>query len=307
MKIAVTGSEGFIGSRLVKMLLAAGHRVLGIDNLSLGQPVPSESEYYQFARVDIRDGDAVCELLEAFRPDQIVHLAAIHHIPTCERDAPTALHVNVVGTQMLLDAAQRIGCGRILFASSGAVYDWCEGSLHPDKTPTKARDVYSISKLANEYQLNVWQRGTDAIAVIARLFNTIGPGDRNGHLIPDILRQLRRHERPSVIALGNTGTLRDYIYVEDVARALARMVAIEFGPGTHVFNVGSGREYSVLEVVDCLACILGVSYMVRTDATRVRKVDRPSQKADISLTVSRLGWRPIYSLEEALRLTVAES
>jgi len=236
-----------------------------------------------------------------------VHLAAIHHIPTCERDAPRALHVNVVGTEIVLEAALRIGCGRIVFASSGAVYDWCEGSLQADKTPTKPRDVYSISKLTNEHQLAVWQRKTNGIVVIARLFNTIGPNDRNGHLIPDILGQLRNAERPCVVELGNTTTLRDYMYVDDAASALARMVEAKFEPGTHVFNVGTGQEHSALDIVDRLAAILGVSYVTRTNASRIRKVDRPSQKADISLTVSRLGWVPEHSLEEALRLTVAES
>jgi nucleoside-diphosphate-sugar epimerase len=307
MKIAITGSEGFIGGRLVSILTAAGHRVLGIDNLSLGQPAPPENAPYDFAQVDICRTGAVFDAFEAFCPDQVVHLAAIHHIPTCERDAPRALYVNVVGTQIVLEAALRIGCGRILFASSGAVYDWCEGSLQANKTPTKPRDVYSVSKLSNEHQLTVWQHKTKGIAVVARLFNTIGPHDRNGHLIPEILDQLRSEKRPCVVELGNTATLRDYIYVDDTASALAHMVAAELEPGTHVFDVGTGEEHSVLEIVDRLAAILGVSYITRTDASRVRRVDRPSQKADISLTVSRLGWVPAHSLEDALRLTVAES
>ena len=232
MRIAITGSEGFIGVRLVSMLTAAGHRVLGIDNLSLGQPVPPEGDRYAFTHVDICSAGSLHDVLEVFRPDQIVHLAAIHHVPTCERDAPRALHVNVVGTQVVLEAALRTGCGRIVFASSGAVYEWCEGPLQANRTPTNPRDVYSISKLTNEHQLAVWQHKTNGIAVIARLFNTIGPHDRNGHLIPDILEQLRGDQRPCVVELGNTTTLRDYIYVDDTANALARMVGAEFEPGT---------------------------------------------------------------------------
>jgi UDP-glucose 4-epimerase len=141
MRLLVTGSAGFIGSRLVPRLLAQGGRVLGFDDLSLGQPTPLAADAFAFQQGDVRDAAAVRAAFERFRPTHLVHLAALHHIPTCDAEPVRAVDVNVVGTQVLLDAAQDVECGRVVFASSGAVYDWCDGPLTPGRTPLRPRDM----------------------------------------------------------------------------------------------------------------------------------------------------------------------
>lgn len=306
MRIAVTGSAGFIGTQLVKWLLARKHTVLGVDDLSLGQTAPEFHRAYEFEVLDVVDEPSLRSCFEAFRPERVVHLAAVHHIPTCESRPALAMRVNVVGTQVVLNVSREVGCDRIVLASSGAVYDWEDGELSVARSPVLPRDVYSISKVANEHQVRVWQQQQSATAVIARLFNTIGPGDLNGHLIPDILAQLRGCDGASrkVIRLGNTRPMRDYVYVGNVADALGRMVEVTLESGLHVFNVGTGTEFSVRDIVRGLADAMGVRCEVKSEAARMRPVDRLHQCADIDGTTAALGWRPTVSLEEALKRTV---
>jgi UDP-glucose 4-epimerase len=305
MRLLVTGSAGFIGSRLVPRLLAQGGRVLGFDDLSLGQPAPLAADAFAFQQGDVRDAAAVRAAFERFRPTHLVHLAALHHIPTCDAEPVRAVDVNVVGTQVLLDAAQDVECGRVVFASSGAVYDWCDGPLTPGRTPLRPRDMYSVSKVANEHQLAVWQEKTGGTVAVARVFNVVGPHDRNGHLIPAIVAQIDRARGRCTVRLGNTTTRRDYVYVDDVAEALARMTTADLAAGLHTFNVGGGSEYSVADLVERVAAIAGVQCDIVADPARRRVVDRPGQLADISATTERLGWRPQTAIDDALRRTLA--
>jgi nucleoside-diphosphate-sugar epimerase len=302
----VTGAAGFIGSRVVRYLAAEGIEVLGIDDLSLGQPEPAAMKGVRFLRADICDESAMRAAMRDFAPGVMVHLAAIHHIPTCEQRSPDAMRVNVVGTQVLLDAARELGVPKLVFASSGAVYDWHEGPLTPGGTPTKPYDTYATSKLANEHQIDVWHRKGGGTAGIARLFNTIGSGDLNGHLIPDIMTQLAASSNgsPRVVRLGNTAPRRDYIFVEDTARGLVAMALTDLPAGVTTLNLGTGVEYGVLDIVDGLAAVLGVEYRVETDPSRMRKIDRLHQCADLAPTFAHLSWRPRHDLREALRLTI---
>jgi UDP-glucose 4-epimerase len=256
--------------------------VLGIDNLSLGQPAPAPRPGLVFEPLDVRDEPRMADALGGFRPEQIIHLAAIHHIPTCEARPAEALHVNVVGTQVVLQAAARAGCHRVTFASSGAVYAWGSAALNEERTA--------------------------GVVTAARLFNTIGPGDRNGHLVPDLMSQLRGDggggER--LVKIGNTQPMRDYVYVDDVARGLQRMIEAELAPGFRAINLGSGVEHPVTAIVAELAAIAGVRYRLEVDPARVRRVDRLHQCADISLAAALLGWRPQHALGDALRRTVTQ-
>ena len=145
---------------------------------------------------------------------------------------------------------------------------------------------------------------TGAAAIVARVFNTIGKNDPNGHLIPDILRQLCPNGKRITVRLGNLKPRRDYIYVDDTAEALARMVRADDLSGFQCFNVGTGIEHDVQTLVEDIAKLRGVAVDVEVDSSRVRKVDRLSQVADIRKALSQLAWRAEYSLQDALRLTL---
>jgi UDP-glucose 4-epimerase len=304
-KILITGAAGFIGSRLVDILLTRGATCCGVDNLSTGCPLPEARQNLDFRVQDICDSDGINAIFASFRPEIVIHLAAIHHIPTCERIPSKAIHTNAVGTQIVLEASAAVGCRKIVLASTGGVYDWVDESL-TEESPVRPTDTYTLSKVTNEWQLTYWVAQTGRKGIVARIFNTIGRDDRNGHLIPDILRQMNSTDDTTVIQLGNLRTKRDYIYVEDTAACLARMTEYEPTNGVEIFNVGTGKEYGVQFIAEAIARIKNRSVEVRSNPSLVRKVDRSTQLADISKTMAELGWKPKVSLEEALRLTVGQ-
>lgn len=302
--VLITGGAGFIGSRLTARLLARGYSCLVVDNLSVGLPPPAAHPQLRFRQEDICEREKLEQAVAEFAPRIAVHLAAIHHIPTCEEHPAEALRVNVFGFQQLLDSLAPSSCRKIVLASSGAVYDWQPGPLRENGSRVQARDVYSLSKLTNEQQLKLWVQGTGGTGTIARIFNTIGPGDPNGHLIPDILCQLLPLDARSVVRLGNLTPKRDYICVEDTAACLAAMVGAASPSGLQIFNVGTGTEHDVAALVREIAGIAKLDCAIEVDPMRVRKLDRPTQLADMEHTTSTLGWRPEYSFREAVRLAV---
>lgn len=299
--VLITGGAGFIGSRAVQILRARGVNVIVADNGYVGIPLPPASEGIIPVEVDIRDQQAIAAVLAEHRPDAILHLAAVHHIPTCEREPHLAFDVNVLGTQALLDGAEKAGIKNIVFASSGAVYRWDEGPLDEDKTLTGATDVYSITKLSNEYQLAGWAARTGARVHIARLFNTIGTGDPNGHLIPDILEQLSSGAEQPVVKLGNTKPKRDYIFVEDSAAGfVALLEGLADGEAVEFFNLCTGEEMSVGDLVAMMGDLMGVDVQIESDPTRFRKIDRLQQLGDPTKLKTRRNWTPNWTARRAV-------
>jgi UDP-glucose 4-epimerase len=301
-RVLVTGGAGFIGYRTVNALLAAdaSAEVAILDNLSVGLPLPAARSRLAMSQGDIRDRDAVRNLMRDFQPDTIVHLAAVHHIPTCERERAYALEVNVFGTELLLELAEALGVRRFVLASSGAVYEWRDGPLSEFESPLGPSDNYSLAKYSNELQLRFWAARTDGFARVARIFNTIGHDDPNGHLIPDIIAQLPAGQTTASIALGNLEPRRDYIHADDTARALAAIAREHGSAGLDVYNVASGKDVSVAELVALLGEVLGIQISVSADPARKRRVDRPSQLAATARIETQLGFRVSKSLRIAL-------
>jgi len=244
---------------------------------------------------DIRDEQRIARIIDHYEPEAIVHLAAIHHIPTCEQRRAETLDVNIIATERLLGLAEHAASVRaFLLASSGAVYDWIEGPLVEDFSPIVAHDNYGLSKCTNEAQLAFWATRTGKRARMARLFNVIGPDDPNAHLIPDICRQIDPEQRTVTLILGNVAPRRDYISVEDAARGfLALLTGMDEARAgeAEAFNVCTGIEHSVLDVVDAIANSMNCEISVRTDPARVRRLDRPSQLGSPDKTFAATNWR----------------
>ena len=299
--VLITGGAGFIGSRVVGFLRDKGVRVIVADNGYVGMPLPEAADGIVPIKVDIRDRTAIAAVLADHRPDAILHLAAVHHIPTCEREPHLALDVNVLGTQALLDGAQAAEIRNVVFASSGAVYRWDDGPLDEAATLTGATDVYSITKLSNEYQLAGWAARTGARVHIARLFNTIGTGDPNGHLIPDILEQIGTGEVSPVVKLGNTKPKRDYIFVDDSAAGfVALLEGLPDGEPVEQFNLCTGDEMSVGDLVRMMGELMGVDVRIESDPSRFRKIDRLQQLGDPTKLKTRRNWTPRWTARRAV-------
>jgi UDP-glucose 4-epimerase len=307
-RFLITGGAGFIGHRTASSLLATlpGAHVAVFDNLSVGLPMSKPTPRLTPYEGDIRDRARLEQVVKEFKPDTIVHLAAVHHIPTCETKRAYALDVNVVGTETLLDVAEQAAVRRFVLASSGAVYDWRPEALQETNALAPC-DNYSLAKLTNERQLAYWVDRTGGAARVARIFNTIGHDDPNGHLVPDIIGQIPAGQPKVEIALGNLTPRRDYIHADDTARGIATLAMNCVEPGVDVFNVASGKDVSVAELVQLLGEVMGVAISVREDAARKRRVDRPSQLAAIGKIEQRFGYKHAKSLRVALEDIVRHS
>jgi len=299
MRAMVTGANGFVGTSLVGQL-ATDHDVIAVDALRHGpwrlpEDLPHSVERHE---VDLRDTDATAALVEATRPDAIVHLAAIHFIPECENDPAEAIRTNLLATVNLATACP--SGARLVIASTAAVYGPSDVPHHEDRSALGPMDVYGFTKQGCEDYVRYFaqQRGFDA--VIVRLFNVVGPGETNPHFIPEVVAQLRGGA--TTLRLGNLHTQRDLIHVDDAARGFA-MVATSPWPveGRHVtVNLGTGTEHSMSEVVDRLTALTRSAVTVEIDPGRVRPVDRPHLAADNTRIGELFGWYPKADLAEAL-------
>ena len=299
LRVLITGGNGYVGRNLTQMMQAECS-VCVADSLRFGhwRFSPDERSRMRLEHVDILDATAVVALLADFRPDVVVHLAAIHYIPECEADPAHAVNTNVIGTLNLLTACPE-GC-RFVLASSGAVYKPHDLPHQECSSEERPEDVYGYSKLHAEQYVRQFAAKRGLKAVIVRLFNVIGPGETNPHLLPELVAQLKAGR--TVVELGNLTPRRDYIGVKDAARGfMAAALGESVPPGdTCTINLGTSNTYSVAEVIEKLRRISGVEFTVHQAAARIRKVDRMHLAADNQRAAELFGWRPRDSIDEVL-------
>jgi UDP-glucose 4-epimerase len=294
-RILVTGGAGFVGSHLVERLVLAGERVSAIDDLSRGRRdwLHPEAELYE---LDLRDADAVRLAVGAAAPEAVVHLAAMHFIPSVDGAPELAWDVNVNATRALLDGLSIDPPELLLFASTAAVYPDRSGAI--DETcPPQPLDLYGRTKLEGERLVAEFGARTGARTLFARIFNVIGRRETNAHIVPELVEQLRRGS--AVVRLGNLDSRRDYTDVRDLADALQLLLSSAGGESA-TFNVGSGRSVSVADLVRVCEQVLGRPVEVESEPQRRRAVDRRELLADAQLLRDETGWRPARSLRETL-------
>jgi UDP-glucose 4-epimerase len=288
-----------VGSALVRRLLAAGHEVVVIDDLSKGSPNNLGSDGNQ---VTVIEQDVMADLgrvLAFCRPDVIFHLAAVHFIPDCDADPVRCLRVNVDGTRAVLEAVGALSRPiPVVLASTAAVYapaDW----PHHEDAPLGPIDVYGYSKRWAEELARSFGARTGMGVGIARLFNVFGPGETNPHFIPSLIAQIQAGE---TVRLGNLSSKRDYVFVGDVAEALMRLAQHCATGQSATLNVGSGTAYSGHDVMRALSGLptIPTDLAVSIDPSRMRPVDRPLLLANNSLAQKVLGWAPDMPFESGL-------
>jgi len=301
-RILVTGGAGFIGSWLVKNLLESGHEILVYDSLERGKPefLP-DSANLRFVKGDILDEKMLSAVFEGFQPQIVIHLAAMHFIPDCVAKPRLALRINAEGAQAILDECKRSCVKKVIIASSAAVYPIRE-LPHKESEPINASEVYdnvySVTKVVNERLLDEFsKRYADKVCIGLRIFNAFGPHETNPHLIPDIISELKNGD---IIRLGNTESERDYVYVEDLADAIAKLAINYSQLGFDVFNIGAGQGHSAVDIVKAIAQLTGRPLRIEHVETKKRKIDRKFLIADISKIREATGWQPKTSFEEGL-------
>jgi len=299
-RIVITGGAGFVGSHLAEELHRADADVEVIDSLHAGRAdlVPDGVTLHE---TDIRSSE-LSEIVKSANPTILYHLAALHYIPYCNDHPEETFETNVLGTRRVLEAARAEGqLGCVVSASTAGVYEPAP-EPHSEADSRDPIDIYGRTKLIGEDLCELFQSDTGVPTVSARLFNIYGPNETNEHLIPAILTQVRDGAR--TIDLGNLEPARDFIHVEDVRDALMRL-ASDHESGYGVYNVGTGTEHTVREVVEAVETALGEEITIQQDPERVRKSDRPHLCADISRIEAETGWSPTTSLTEGLRSLLA--
>lgn len=299
-RIVVTGGAGYVGLPLSRRLVDRGHDVTVIDTGISG--ADRLDQVRTFARVetaDITDPAACASAVERAAPEKVMHLAAIHFIPECNRRPVDAVRVNVLGTQNVLNAcAQARSLSKVLITSSAAVYPIAD-AFFKETDAIGPTDIYGITKATNERQGQEFAMNTGVQTVAVRLYNVYGPGETNPHLLPDIVEQLRVGK--TRLALGNVTPKRCYVYIDDVVDGFEAMLETAFPDTFSILNLGRREEASVTELLALASVALGKALSSEGDPQRVRPSDRPFLRCDPDLTAALTGWRAETSIADGLR------
>ncbi|MDQ8699149.1 dTDP-glucose 4,6-dehydratase [Hyphomicrobium sp. LHD-15] len=323
MRVMVTGGAGFIGSALVRYLVGeVGAEVLTFDKLTYAGNLTSlrsieNAPNHRFVRADICDRRAVAAALEDFQPDRIYHLAAESHVDRSIDGSADFIQTNIVGTYTLIEAARHYWLGldadrkarfRFLHVSTDEVYGSLEdgSGLFTEETPYDPSSPYSASKAASDHLALAWFRTYGFPALISNCSNNYGPYHFPEKLIPlAILNAL--HGKPLPV-YGNGTNVRDWLYVEDHARAL-HLIGSE-GQLGQKYNVGGRNERRNIDVVTTICRILDrVRPAEEPHEKLIRFVtDRPGHDFRYAIDASRLenelGWRARENFETGIEKTV---
>ncbi|MEP6909607.1 MAG: NAD-dependent epimerase/dehydratase family protein [Actinomycetota bacterium] len=295
MAVLVTGGAGFIGSHVAEALVAGGEDVVVLDDLSSGKR-ENLPDGVEFVEGDIREPQD--ELFAAVNPSVCFHLAAQADVRVSVERPDHDAEINVLGTINLLQAALEQDTRLVFSSTGGAIYGECERPATED-SPRQPLAPYGTSKLAGEEYLATYNRLHETRHVTLRYGNVYGPRqDPHGEagVVAIFFKRLLSGEQPKIFGTG--GQTRDYVYVADVVRATLAAAEREGG----VFNVGTGRETSVVELLDLCKRVAGKQDVESTFAPP-RPGELQRSVLDVSRAVDELGWRPEHSLEDGLRET----
>lgn len=325
-RIMVTGGAGFIGSAVVRHLLsrpgAPGVEVLNVDKLTYAANLDSlrlvaERPGYRFLQADVADRAAMAGAFREFRPDAVMHLAAESHVDRSIDGPEVFVHSNVVGTVSLLIEAlaywrglpeERAAAFRFHHVSTDEVFgDLGETGAFTEESPYQPSSPYSASKAAADHFVRAWQRTYGLPVVLSNCSNNYGPYHFPEKLIPLVILKCLGEE--AIPVYGDGRQVRDWLFVEDHARALATVA--ERGVPGESYNIGGGAERTNLQVVEGI-CELLDRHRPRPAGSHRELIafvsDRPGHDRRYAMDYAKaeraLGWRPEESFESGLEKTV---
>ncbi|MBN2645370.1 MAG: dTDP-glucose 4,6-dehydratase [Desulfuromonadaceae bacterium] len=327
MNILVTGGAGFIGSAVIRYLIKeTDHAVVNVDKLTYAGNLESlasvaDSTRYRFEQVDICDAPQISRIFSDYQPDAVMHLAAESHVDRSIDGPSTFIQTNVVGTSVLLEAARyywqalepaRKEAFRFHHVSTDEVYGDLKGpeDLFTEQTPYAPSSPYSASKAGSDHLVRAWRRTYGLPTLITNCSNNYGPYHFPEKLIP--LMILNALEGKPLPVYGRGNQVRDWLYVEDHARALYQVVTQ--GTVGETYNIGGHNEKQNIEVVQALCALLEELVPVkpagvhRYDDLITYVQDRPGHDVRYAIDAGKiareLGWRPQESFDSGLRKTV---
>ncbi len=322
MKVVVTGGAGFIGSALIRFLIEnTNHEVINIDKLTYAGHLESlesvaDSDRYSFEQVDICDGKEVEKVFEKYSPNVIMHLAAESHVDRSIDGSAEFIKTNIVGTHVLLESAKNYWLGldkevaesfRFLHVSTDEVYGSLgDNDLFTEETAYDPRSPYSSSKASSDHLARAWYHTYGLPVLITNCSNNYGPFQFPEKLIPVVILKALQGENIPVYGKGDN--VRDWLFVDDHARALWRV--IEQGKLGETYNIGGHNEKKNLDVVHTICDTL--DELVPKEAKYRNQIsfvtDRPGHDFRYAIDASKiereLGWKPEETFETGIKNTI---
>jgi nucleoside-diphosphate-sugar epimerase len=295
--ILVTGVAGFIGSNLADMLLKKNFNVVGIDNLSYGvlEQVPKGVDFHN---KDIRNKD-IYKLFNDI--DCVFHLAAKNSLIDCEENPSETEDINVNGTKNIFETAIRQNIRKVIYAESSAVYEGTQNfpSSEFDAAP---QSVYAKSKMATNVIANEFVKSHGLISTGLRYFNVYGPKQDYRRTIPPVFSAfiIKLLQKKSPTIYGDGSKKRDFVYVDDVNN-FHLMCINNDKTNNKVFNIGSGKNYSIKDIYEEISLILGSEISPLFEAN----FDFEAQENLANINeAKKIGWNPKTNLSEGLKKSI---
>ncbi|MBU6500573.1 MAG: NAD-dependent epimerase/dehydratase family protein [Patescibacteria group bacterium] len=293
-KIVVTGVAGFIGSNLADALLKNGYKVVGIDNLAYGHR-SQVAEGVEFHEMDVRSKD-IYPLFDG--AEFVFHLAALTSILWCQEDPVLAADNNITGTVNVLEAAKRAGVKKFIYAETSALYEGIT-KLPTDESEVDPQSYYAVSKLCDHFFAEAYRRFSDIKTVGLRYFNVYGPRQDYTRSMPPVMSafmvKLLKGERATIYGTGQKK--RDFVHVNDV-NAFHLLCLESDKVDNQVFNIGSGKNYSVKDIYDLVDEIIGTK--LQPELKPDKEGEAEETLADISKAKS-MGWEPKMDMRNGLK------
>ena len=329
--ILITGGAGFIGSAVVRHIIEnTNDSVVNVDCLTYAGnresiATVSENDRYNFVQADICDAKAMADVFEKYQPDAVMHLAAESHVDRSIDGPADFMQTNIIGTFTLLEAARsywsklsddKKSAFRFHHISTDEVYGDLEGTddLFTEETSYEPSSPYSASKASSDHLVRAWQRTYGLPTIVTNCSNNYGPYHFPEKLIPHII--LNALSAKSLPVYGDGSQIRDWLYVEDHARALYKVVTE--GEVGETYNIGGHNEKKNIEVVETLCALLdelvpassnsATSHLKSYSDLITFVTDRPGHDVRYAIDASKiereLGWVPEESFETGIRKTV---
>jgi nucleoside-diphosphate-sugar epimerase len=301
--VMVAGGAGFVGSAVVRELLAQGCNVVCFDNYLHGSPgnVAGLDGPLAIVEGDALDESQIAATLRKHAVTHIIDCIGDTFVPSAYVFPARFFDVNVRATLNILCAARDCRVERVLYVSSTEVYGHSESRRLDERAPLLPVNTYAVSKLAADRLCHTFSIEHDLPVIVARIFNCYGPRETHPYIVPEIIRQLHRGPR---LTLGNLSAERDFTYVEDTARALVGLLFARAAPAEPV-NVGSDCCYSIEWLARSIGRIMGHDPIeIVSDPARFRRRDIASFRCDNTRLVKTIGWAPTVGIHDGLRRTV---
>lgn len=301
--ILITGCSGFLGSHLIDCF-EKEYRIKGALKLAgITEIIEYSSPRLDVYHVDLRDRQKVFEAVEAIKPDLTFHLAAVANVGYSWKHQKLTYEVNFIGTSNLLEAVSEISPdSRVLLMSSAELYGGCSAKPCNETTPiVNPKNPYSLSKVAMEMVGELYIKAFNLEVIRVRSFNFTGPRQSKQFMASDFSYQIAKIElgkQDPVIRVGNLSVIRDISDVRDIARYLT--VIAEKGENGNIYNLCSGKTYSIQDILEILISLSFKKIEVIVDESKLRPVDVQKLWGDNSLIKHRFNLSPEYEIKQTL-------